>query len=125
MLSGAPRPGAVADAEGLPLADASVDVVVLSAVLEHVLDPRRAVAEAKRVLRPGGRLVVYVPWDKAAIALKRWARRIGIGLGELSEGSAPGHLRAFDRRGLTDLLGGTCRVRFDPLSLGYYAEVER
>jgi SAM-dependent methyltransferase len=125
MLSGAPRPGAVADAEGLPLAEASVDIVVLSAVLEHVLDPRRAVAEAMRVLRPGGRLVVYVPWDKAAIALKRWARRIGIGLGELSEGSAPGHLRAFDRRELATLLGAGCRVRFDPFSLGYYAEVSR
>ena len=128
MLRDAAGAGAVADAVALPLADASVDVIVLSAVLEHLLEPERAVAESLRVLRPGGRLVIYVPWDRAAIALKRWARRIGVGLGKLSEGSAPGHLRTFDRRSLSRLLanaGPDVRTSFDPFSLGYYAEVRR
>jgi ArsR family transcriptional regulator len=44
--------------EALPLADASVDLATLSLVLHYVPDPARALAEAARVLRPGGRLVV-------------------------------------------------------------------
>jgi 2-polyprenyl-6-hydroxyphenyl methylase/3-demethylubiquinone-9 3-methyltransferase len=42
----------------LPFADASADVVVAGEVLEHVPDLPRAVAEACRVLRPGGTLVL-------------------------------------------------------------------
>jgi SAM-dependent methyltransferase len=40
--------------EHLPLADASVDLVVFNHVYEHVLDPVQVVAEIRRVLRPGG-----------------------------------------------------------------------
>lgn len=47
----------VADAQAIPLADESVDGVIVQAVLEHVLEPARVVAEIHRVLRPGG--VVY------------------------------------------------------------------
>ena len=38
----------------LPFADASFDVVLSDQVLEHVVDPFRCIAEARRVLRPGG-----------------------------------------------------------------------
>ncbi|MBA3950139.1 MAG: methyltransferase domain-containing protein, partial [Acidobacteria bacterium] len=44
--------------EQLPLGDASVDVAVLSQALHHAEDPARALAEAARVLRPGGRLLM-------------------------------------------------------------------
>ena len=46
-----------APAERLPLADASVDAVVSTGVLCTVDDPAAALAEARRVLRPGGRLL--------------------------------------------------------------------
>jgi ubiquinone/menaquinone biosynthesis C-methylase UbiE len=46
-----------APAEALPYADASFDTVVSTFVLCTVGDPERAVAEAARVLRPGGRLL--------------------------------------------------------------------
>jgi ArsR family transcriptional regulator len=44
--------------ERLPLADASVDVALLSQALHHAADPALALAEAARILRPGGRLLV-------------------------------------------------------------------
>ena len=44
--------------EHLPLEDASVDVALLSQALHHAADPAAAVAEAVRVLRPDGRLLL-------------------------------------------------------------------
>ena len=49
--------GLVADAEHLPFADSSVDLVVGHAVLHHVPDLDALFAEVNRVLRPGGRFV--------------------------------------------------------------------
>lgn len=46
------------DGEHLPLADASVDVVVFTEVIEHLVRPELAVWEIARVLRPGGHLVM-------------------------------------------------------------------
>jgi len=48
-------------AESLPLDDHSFDTVLMGEVLEHVMDDGKALAEAKRVLRPGGVVVVTVP----------------------------------------------------------------
>lgn len=44
--------------EKLPLRDASVDVALLSQALHHAPDPGRALAEATRVVVPGGRVLV-------------------------------------------------------------------
>lgn len=57
----APVPVTVLDgvAESLPVADASVDIVVSSLVLCSVAEPSAVLAEALRVLRPGGRLLFY------------------------------------------------------------------
>jgi len=65
MLAGAARRRASAcvglnraDAQYLPFADGSFDVVAASLVFCSVADPARGLAEARRVLRPGGRLVL-------------------------------------------------------------------
>ena len=44
--------------EHLPLADESVDVALLSQALHHAAKPDQALAEAQRILRPGGRVLV-------------------------------------------------------------------
>jgi SAM-dependent methyltransferase len=49
------------DATALPFTEASFDVVTMFDLLEHVLDHQRAIAEALRVLRPGGYLLVSTP----------------------------------------------------------------
>lgn len=46
------------DMEKLPLADASVDLAILSQALHHASDPATVAAEAVRVVRPGGRVLV-------------------------------------------------------------------
>lgn len=47
--------------ENLPLASNTFDLVLSHEVLEHVQDDRQAVQEIVRVLKPGGRLVMFVP----------------------------------------------------------------
>ncbi len=49
------------DAAALPLRDASVDAAVLLDVLEHVAKPEAVLQEIRRVVRPGGYLIVSVP----------------------------------------------------------------
>jgi ArsR family transcriptional regulator len=44
--------------EALPLADGEVDVALLFLVLHYAPEPAKVIAEAVRVLRPGGRLLV-------------------------------------------------------------------
>ena len=46
------------DIEDVPLPDRSVDLALLSQALHHAAEPGRALAEARRILRPGGRVVV-------------------------------------------------------------------
>jgi ubiquinone/menaquinone biosynthesis C-methylase UbiE len=46
------------DATALPYEDGSIDAVVLTAVLGEIPDPAAALGEIRRVLKPGGRLVV-------------------------------------------------------------------
>ncbi len=47
--------------EKLPFPDAFFDLVLSHEVLEHVADDRAALAEIVRSLRPGGRLILFVP----------------------------------------------------------------
>ncbi|MBN2385868.1 MAG: methyltransferase domain-containing protein [Anaerolineales bacterium] len=47
--------------EALPCPPGIFDLILSHEVLEHVQDDHRAVAEMVRVLRPGGRLVLFVP----------------------------------------------------------------
>jgi ubiquinone/menaquinone biosynthesis C-methylase UbiE len=56
------------DAETLALPDASVDVALCALGLMYMPDPERAVAEMRRVLRPGGRLVAAVWGERSRCA---------------------------------------------------------
>jgi SAM-dependent methyltransferase len=56
-----PLIGVVARAEQIPFTSAQFDLVICTQVLEYVPNPRAAIAEIHRVLRPGGRLLLSVP----------------------------------------------------------------
>lgn len=57
-----PEVDLVGDGHRLPFRSSSVDRIVCTGVLEHVEFPERVVAEMVRVLRPGGRVYVAVPF---------------------------------------------------------------
>jgi methionine biosynthesis protein MetW len=60
---------------GIALPDQSVDVAVLGEVIEHVFDPDACIEEVRRILRPGGALIVTTP------NLASWLNRILLCLG--------------------------------------------
>jgi 2-polyprenyl-6-hydroxyphenyl methylase/3-demethylubiquinone-9 3-methyltransferase len=72
-----------ADVTGVPLPDGVADVVSAGEILEHVSDLRGAVAEACRLLRPGGTLVIDT------IAATWLARLVAVRIAERIPGGAP------------------------------------
>jgi SAM-dependent methyltransferase len=97
---------------GLPIASGCADVVVMSELIEHLVDPDSALEETRRVLKPGGALLLSTP------NLAAWYNRGLLALGvqplftEVSlrgvfgrPGSqVAGHLRVFTSRALIGLL---------------------
>jgi SAM-dependent methyltransferase len=61
MLLRAPEPKTLGEATALPFADSSFSSVTLLYVLYHLPEPALALAEARRVLRPGGLVSVAAP----------------------------------------------------------------
>ena len=85
------------DLARLPLRDASIDVTLLSQSLHHAADPEDALAEAVRVLRPGGRVLLLDLREHD----QTWVRNR---FGDQHLGFADADLDALLRRaGLTDV----------------------
>jgi SAM-dependent methyltransferase len=51
-----------ADAENLPFIDQSIDTVILFDVLEHINNGEKALIDIYRVLKPGGRVLIQIPF---------------------------------------------------------------
>jgi SAM-dependent methyltransferase len=68
-------------AEKLPLPAASADAILLKEVLDHCWGPSEVLAECRRVLRPGGVVLITLTNDHAwyKLLLPKWAARIKAG----------------------------------------------
>lgn len=87
----------------LPLPDASADVVSCLAVIEHVERPEVLVAEAHRILRPGGVFVVTTPSRQAKPILELISVRLHL----IDAAEILDHKRYYSPRALRDeLVGG-------------------
>ena len=93
--------------EPLPFADESFDAVVAGELLEHLQLPEALVAEARRVLRPGGALVGSVPNAFRLQSRLRFLR------GRPPEDD-PTHLHLFSPTAVRELLSG-----FEDVTLAY------
>jgi SAM-dependent methyltransferase len=103
---------AALDPAQVPIASSSCDVVLLCEVIEHLVDTDRVLAEARRILRPDGLLVVTTPnlgaWFNRLMLLagrqpvftEVSTRRIYGRAGSI----VVGHLRLFTTRALTEML---------------------
>lgn len=76
----------------LPLPDNQFDLVLCAETLEHVRDVQMLLSEARRVLKPGGRLAVTTP------VTRRW---------HAPEHPFSPHIRSFTKRTLREVLGAT------------------
>ena len=91
-----------ADGQDLPFRDGSFDVAVALDVLEHIPNDERACREVRRVLRPGGTFVVFVPAFSWLWGL---------------QDEVSGHLRRYTRHQLEDLLAS---AGFRDIRIGYF-----
>jgi SAM-dependent methyltransferase len=108
QLRDVPVARASADAGGLPLATSSVDFVIMSELIEHLVDPDATLDEARRVLVPGGTLLLSTPnlaaWYNRALLLfgvQPIFSEVSLrGIYGRPGKEVVGHLRLFTRRAL-------------------------
>jgi SAM-dependent methyltransferase len=146
-------PALLADALALPLADRTADAVILAYMLFHLASPSLALAEAARVLRPGGRVgTITWAWERASHADAFWdqilnhagvppspLRRVDAGLDRPhaieallhSAGLRPQHIwcqrlhHQWDRSSFWELAtgSGTTRIRLNRVDAATRADV--
>ncbi len=108
---------AAADAQALPFADACFSNIVMVDVLHHIERPYRFISEARRVLRPGGRLVLLEP----AITPVSWVffklfhpEPVRMDVDPLCDGPVDKGREPFDaNQAIPTLIFGWHRSRFD------------
>jgi SAM-dependent methyltransferase len=109
----------VADAEALPFADASFDLVYSWGVLHHTPDTERAIDEIRRVLRPGGEARIMLYSRRSWVALGIWIRYAFLRgrpwrpfADVLAEHMESLGTKAYTQRELADMLSGYSSVSF-------------
>ena len=80
----------LAYAEHMSFRASTFDTVIVSHVLEHVFSPAEVMKEIQRIVKPGGQILIVVPYGY---------------------GNEPNHLRAFDKKNLLDLANEYFSVR--------------
>jgi SAM-dependent methyltransferase len=123
---------AAVDGHALPIASRAADVVIMSELIEHLVDTDSALDEVWRVLKPGGSLLLSTP--NLAAWYNRGLLAVGVqpvfsevslrGVYGRPGSQVAGHLHMFTRRALTGLLAAR---GFDPVKVAgaRYHDVSR
>ena len=103
------------DVDDLTLEPGAYDTIVMSAIIEHLRTPARALAGLPRFLAPGGRLVITTPTRLGDVV-----HRLGAVIGLFSREAEKEHQRIFDRGSLERLLRecGFVAERYETFDLG-------
>lgn len=64
--------------EDLPIEDKSMDFVICTEVLEHVIDPTTVLNELRRVLKDDGLIITSIPDEKTIELIKGFLHKIGV-----------------------------------------------
>lgn len=109
----------IAAAEALPYSDNLFDTILSHEVLEHVQDDRKSIQEMVRVLKPGGRVIIFVPnrWYPFETHGHYWKGVYHFGntplinyLPDVFRNRLAPHVRAYTAHGLRGLFDG-CPVK--------------
>ena len=116
-----------ADGYQLPFADASFEIVLLIAVLEHTREPWRLLAEARRVLKPRGRAIMVVPNDATMSVGRLLLRKFPIRYPDHLTFTTPGRMRRWLADGFRMREGFTLPFRALPFAanLYYFVDAEK
>ena len=100
------------DIYALPVERDGYDLVLIHQVLHYLDDPARAVREAARALRPGGRLVIvdFAPHEQESLRESHAHRRLGFARAEIEEMFKAASLEAASHRNLAPSKGGKLTV---------------
>ena len=109
-----------ADGYRLPFADQSFEIVLLVAVLEHTREPWRLLAEARRVLKRGGRAVMVVPNDITMSAGRLLLRKFPIRYPDHLTFTTPAKMRRWLADGFCVREGFTLPFRALPFAMNLY-----
>jgi SAM-dependent methyltransferase len=112
-----------ADGYELPFVDEAFDVVLLVAVLEHTLEPWRILAEARRVLKPGGIALMIVPNDITMSVGRLLLRKFPIRYPDHVTFTTPRKMRRWLRDGFVVKEGFTLPFRWLPFAANLYEVV--
>jgi SAM-dependent methyltransferase len=116
-----------ADGYQLPFADGSFECVLLIAVLEHTARPWAVLAEARRVLAPGGRAIMLVPNDVTMSAGRLLLGKFPIRYPDHLTFTTPRRMRRWLREGFRIVEAFPLPVRLLPFAanLYYFVVAER
>jgi SAM-dependent methyltransferase len=112
------------DGYHLPFADASFSVVLLIAMLEHTSQPWRVLAEARRVLKPGGRAIMVVPNDFTMSAGRLVLGKFPLRYPDHLILTTPGRMRRWLSAGFAIKEGFSLPFRGLPFAVNLYYFVE-
>lgn len=121
--------------EALPYPDNTFDTLFSNEVMEHVADDRQTASEMIRVLKPGGRALIFCPnrWNPYEQHGIYWRGEYKFGniplvnyLPDLLRDKLAWHVRAYTKRGLLRLFAGQpMRVAHYERVFGGYDNIER